>query len=85
MNKKGITADNPVKQGIVSHKSGYEKIAVRIELCHKCGGCVAVCPCDAIFLHKGEFPVINDKCSKCKRCIDVCPVGIIFINNEPYI
>ncbi|MCD6216158.1 MAG: ferredoxin [Candidatus Aenigmatarchaeota archaeon] len=46
------------------------------EKCLKCGGCVSVCPVQALKL-ESELKCDNDKCIKCKACINFCPVGAL--------
>ncbi len=51
---------------------------MQIEECFACGGCVAVCPANAIIL-KEKAEIDESKCLKCKTCEKVCPVGLIKI------
>lgn len=45
-------------------------------LCLRCGGCVSVCPFDAIEATDGKvYP--NERCTECGICKKVCPVGAI--------
>ena len=43
--------------------------------CIKCGGCVAVCPFQALELV--NFPEVNEKCVACRTCEATCPVRAI--------
>ena len=44
--------------------------------CIRCGGCVSVCPFDALKLEECvKFDA--EKCKKCGICIKFCPVGAI--------
>ena len=40
-----------------------------------CGGCVAVCPKDAITVYDVCLIVDKDRCVDCGNCVTVCPVG----------
>lgn len=53
------------------------KAKVNREMCLKCGGCVTICPQDAIVMSYGGANVIADKCSSCGLCIRFCSVGAI--------
>lgn len=44
--------------------------------CLKCGGCVSVCPANALEL-KSDLMLDPKKCTKCKICVDFCPVGAL--------
>jgi ferredoxin len=43
--------------------------------CLACGGCIAVCPADALTMNAGKAMVDDDKCTSCYICIKTCPVG----------
>jgi ferredoxin len=45
--------------------------------CLACGGCIAVCPEDAIAMHASKAVVTLEKCICCAICIKTCPVGAI--------
>lgn len=45
------------------------------EKCLYCGGCVSVCPVQALELMETEIKVINEKCINCNICVKLCPVG----------
>ena len=51
-------------------------IQVDLHKCIYCGGCVGVCPVDAMSLD-GTRIVINDKCIDCNLCVKFCPVGAL--------
>ncbi|MEA3255683.1 MAG: 4Fe-4S dicluster domain-containing protein [Candidatus Altiarchaeota archaeon] len=51
---------------------------MKIKGCYGCGGCVAVCPQDAITLNN-LAEIITEKCIGCRRCERVCPDGLINI------
>ncbi len=44
--------------------------------CLRCGGCVSVCPADALTLTESGM-VCSDKCTDCGICIRFCPVSAI--------
>ena len=50
--------------------------------CLRCGGCVGVCPQEALELT--EAGIINDdsKCVECGTCAKFCPVGAITIEKK---
>lgn len=41
--------------------------------CTACGGCVRVCPTDALSLDAGELRLSPDACVGCGECVRVCP------------
>jgi ferredoxin len=45
--------------------------------CLACGGCISVCPQDAIDWVAYKAIVDDDKCISCAICIRTCPVGAI--------
>ena len=45
--------------------------------CCYCGGCVGLCPKDAIELKETILEIDNKKCSECGICRKFCPVGAI--------
>jgi len=53
------------------------KIAIDHVLCGQCGGCVAVCPVDAIYLSPDRLEIDNDICISCGDCVQACPVGAL--------
>jgi len=53
------------------------KAYVNKEICLSCGGCVSVCPQNAIQL-KNMIAFVNaSKCNSCKICVNTCPVAAI--------
>lgn len=46
------------------------------KMCCYCGGCVGVCPVDALTLN-GTRLVVAEKCNDCGICIKFCPVGAL--------
>jgi len=61
---------------------GKPKAKADGEKCLACGGCISVCPQDAISMYGGRAFVSSDKCISCTICIRTCPVGAI--NGEVY-
>ena len=56
---------------------GKPKAKVDEEKCLACGGCIAVCPEDAVSMYGGRALVIVERCISCAICIRTCPVGAI--------
>ncbi len=48
-------------------------ITVDKEKCARCGGCVAVCPVDALSLTEHGISC-SEKCIDCSTCVRFCPV-----------
>jgi ferredoxin len=46
-------------------------------VCCYCGGCVGVCPTDAIRLEEIRIEVDSKKCTNCGICEKFCPVGAL--------
>ncbi len=44
--------------------------------CFGCGGCVTVCPMEAIVPKDEKFTIVEEKCVGCGKCADMCPMGI---------
>jgi digeranylgeranylglycerophospholipid reductase len=51
-------------------------VTVDAARCSYCGGCVSVCPEDAINLAETRL-VITPACTECGLCISACPVGAL--------
>ncbi len=51
-------------------------VKINYDACLYCGGCVGVCPVDAITLHEIRIE-INEKCVDCGTCVEFCPVGAL--------
>ncbi len=49
--------------------------------CLYCGGCVGLCPTDALTLYETRLEV-GDECNDCGICIQFCPVGALEIKND---
>ncbi len=56
-----------------------EDIRIDREKCCNCGGCVGVCPDDALVLMDTELKVNIEKCTLCRHCLLFCPVEAIEI------
>jgi len=50
--------------------------------CIKCGGCVSVCPFQALDLNKDELIRDKSKCTFCGICEKVCPVKAIKVHKS---
>jgi Fe-S-cluster-containing hydrogenase component 2 len=53
------------------------KAIVDREVCLACGGCISVCPRDAITMIGQKSCIDKQKCTGCEICIKTCPVGAI--------
>jgi len=56
---------------------GKPKANIDKKKCLACGGCISVCPQDAILMNGCYANVNKDKCNSCAICIRMCPVGAI--------
>lgn len=45
--------------------------------CCYCGGCVGVCPGDAMELKEVVLEIDSEKCNECGICRKFCPLGAI--------
>jgi ferredoxin len=45
--------------------------------CLYCGGCVGVCPVNAIELRETVLHIDGGKCVECGKCVKFCPVGAL--------
>ena len=45
--------------------------------CIYCGGCVSVCPVNALTLKETRIEADASKCIDCGACIKFCPVGAL--------
>jgi len=61
---------------------GKPKAKVDKTKCLACGGCISVCPQDALSWCASHALVDKNKCISCSICINTCPVGAI--NKEAY-
>ena len=57
---------------------GKPKAKVDIKKCLSCGGCISVCPQDALSMEAMKAYVDRKKCISCAICIRVCPIKAIF-------
>ncbi len=46
--------------------------------CLACGGCISICPKDALSMCAGKAYVTSNKCISCAICIKICPIGAIY-------
>ncbi len=51
-------------------------------VCLSCGGCVGVCPQDAISLKDMKIVIDKEKCNNCGACVRFCPVGAMKLDEE---
>lgn len=45
--------------------------------CAECGGCVGICPEDALRLRFGQLLLDQAACTECNLCVALCPVDAI--------
>ena len=50
--------------------------------CACCGGCVSVCPVDALTMAETRL-VIGETCIDCGNCASACPVGALSAEGKP--
>lgn len=55
-------------------------VTVDYALCTYCGGCVSVCPVDALTLAETRL-VVEDVCIDCAKCVTACPVGALRLDD----
>jgi len=53
------------------------KVEVDRAKCCYCGGCVGVCPKDALVLQETVISVDDERCIGCGICVKFCPVDAI--------
>ena len=56
---------------------GKPKAIVDRNICLACGGCISVCPQDALSMQGGRAFVTDEKCISCAICIRICPIGAV--------
>lgn len=54
-----------------------DKLDVDRAKCCYCGGCVGVCPVNALELRDTILFVDDEKCVKCGTCVKFCPVDAL--------
>ena len=59
-----------------------EEISIDEKKCCYCGGCVGVCPEDALVLKETELKIDRDRCTLCGNCLIFCPVRALFEKTE---
>ncbi len=52
-------------------------VLIDLNVCGHCGGCVPVCPTDAIYLSPLALEIDDGLCTACGNCVSVCPVGAL--------
>jgi coenzyme F420 hydrogenase subunit beta len=53
------------------------KATVNTAKCLACGGCIAICPQDALLMVSSKAVVDRDLCNSCSLCVKTCPIGAI--------
>ena len=61
---------------------GKPKAIVDEKKCLACGGCISVCPQDALLMHGSKAFVTEEKCTSCARCALICPSKLWRRNKE---
>ncbi len=61
---------------------GYAMISIDESKCCYCGGCVSLCPADALYLAETRLHVRED-CLDCGDCIVACPTGALSLTPAP--
>jgi len=59
------------------------KAKVDRKKCLSCGGCISICPQDALSMEGMKALIDRKKCIGCAICIRVCPINAI--SEEVYI
>ncbi len=54
---------------------------VHHDKCLECGGCVSLCPVEALFLSFNQLIIDETLCTACGICLNFCPVGAIDENH----
>lgn len=58
------------------------KALINKKLCLACGGCISVCPQDAILMITNKAVINKEECISCEICIKTCPIGAIIWEGE---
>ncbi len=53
------------------------KIKINLKICLACGGCISICPQDALSMISSKAYLEDEKCINCGICIKTCPIGAI--------
>jgi ferredoxin len=56
-------------------------LVIYADQCLQCGGCVSLCPVEALFLSFDRLECNFDLCTSCEICVEFCPVGALEIKN----
>jgi Fe-S-cluster-containing hydrogenase component 2 len=56
---------------------GKSKIKVDKKKCLACGGCISICPQNALYWYGEKASINEENCSSCALCIQICPIGAI--------
>ncbi|SYZ74034.1 hypothetical protein TRIP_C60304 [Candidatus Zixiibacteriota bacterium] len=51
------------------------------DLCLQCGGCVPLCPVDALFLTFDHLECDQNLCTRCEICVEFCPASALGMGN----
>jgi ferredoxin len=57
-------------------------LEIYADKCLQCGGCVSLCPVEALFLSFDHLECDLGLCTLCEICVNFCPVGALDIKNE---
>jgi ferredoxin len=52
-------------------------LKLKPEFCGECGGCVAVCPYDALVLLVEGLSIKDELCVLCNKCVEFCPTSAL--------
>ncbi|MBN1280779.1 MAG: 4Fe-4S binding protein [Candidatus Thermoplasmatota archaeon] len=53
------------------------KAYVQKDMCLACGGCISICPQDALLWISSKAEVNTVLCNSCSLCVKTCPIGAI--------
>lgn len=45
--------------------------------CLACGGCISLCPQDAITMYSSKAVISKKDCISCALCVKTCPIGAV--------